>query len=170
MKLNKDQRLNMCRTQRWLWGSIRPHLLMNHKSWKITSWCDVTGLLVTSWWSFPYYIIRLSLTKVGLYLSLSNSLPLITARKRSLGQGNAFSNVSHSVHSGGSAYRGGGSAHRGQGWADPPPQESEKLAVRILLECFLVFRWISWHSFVTSQKILNHIKITNPYLNLLTRI
>ena len=40
--------------------------------------------------------------------------PIVTARKRSLGQGNVFTRVCHSVHRGrGSAWRGGGSASSG---------------------------------------------------------
>ena len=83
---------------------------------------------------------------------------VFTTRKRSLGQGNVFTPVCHSVHGrevlvglpacitgrmtsmGGSAYRGvciGGGAYRGVGQT-PLELELEKRAVRILLECFLV--------------------------------
>ena len=70
-------------------------------------------------------------------------------RERSLGQGNVFIPVCHSVHGGGggsptgrglhlgeegSAYRGTASKRVGQ----TPPQ-LEKRAVCILLECFIVF-------------------------------
>ena len=91
-----------------------------------------------------------------------NSNGIITARKRSLGQGNVFTPVCHSVH------RGRGSAQPpaldadppgvGQtsldadplGWPDPPdadppgvwqippPDTVNKRSVRILLECILV--------------------------------
>ena len=63
----------------------------------------------------------------------------ITARKRSLGQGNVFTRMSHSVQRGlppGGSASGGGVLPPG-GWADPPP-ELEKRVVRILLEYFLV--------------------------------
>ena len=40
---------------------------------------------------------------------------IFTVRKRSLGQGNVFTSICHSVH------EGGGSASGGEGWADPPP-------------------------------------------------
>ena len=78
---------------------------------------------------------------------------LITCRKRSLGQGNVFTRVTGgSASSGGqlpggsacrrvSAYGGSvliGGLHPGDGLVDPPPPEPEKLAIRILLECFLV--------------------------------
>ena len=68
--------------------------------------------------------------------------------RRSLGQGNVFTNVCSSVHEGGglhqrvkSASRAGGSASGG-GWADPPPRilrdTANKRAVRVLLERILV--------------------------------
>ena len=60
------------------------------------------------------------------------SMPFITVRKRSLGQGNVFIRVCHSVHiARGSAYR-----ERRMGWGDP--LTAEKWAVHIRLECFLV--------------------------------
>ena len=91
-------------------------------------------------------------------------MQIITARKRSLGQGNVFTSVRHSVHGGWTASRvvciqrglhTGGSASRGvciqclhprgvclQGWVGQTPQELwdtvNKQAVRILLECILV--------------------------------
>ena len=64
---------------------------------------------------------------------------MITARKRSLGQGNIFAPVCHSVHGGG-----------GSAWAGTPPRQvhppeqcmrgdtGNKPAVRILLECILI--------------------------------
>ena len=82
---------------------------------------------------------------------------LIAAGKRSLGQGNVFTGVCLSVHRGSlmslpvwlpdpmflkgglcpwSHVPPGGSLPRG---VFPPPHKSENRAVRILLECFLVF-------------------------------
>ena len=66
---------------------------------------------------------------------------LITAHQRSLGQGNVFTSVCHSVH-GGSISE--GVLHWGVGgWADPPPHRIlrdtvNEWAIRILLECILV--------------------------------
>ena len=66
---------------------------------------------------------------------------IITARKRSLGQGNIFTNVCSSVQGEGVCIQEGG-LHRG-GWADPPPNQilwdtANDRVVRILLECILV--------------------------------
>ena len=89
---------------------------------------------------------------------------LFTARKRSLGQGIVLTRVCDLLCSQwgrGSAYRGGlptewrglptgegvhlqrGLPREGGGWAETPPSEPEKWAVRILLECLLVLV-ISW--------------------------
>ena len=69
------------------------------------------------------------------------SVNVITARKRSLGQGNIFTNVCHSFCPRGR----GGSASRGVGLGRPTPNPHRTLqdtvnerAVRILLECILV--------------------------------
>ena len=61
---------------------------------------------------------------------------LITARKRSLGQGNIFAPVCHSVHGGGGVPQAGtppGQVHPRACW-----DTVNKRAVRILLECILV--------------------------------
>ena len=69
-------------------------------------------------------------------------LCLVTAHKQSLGQGNVFTSVCHSVRKGGSesAWGGrGGSASMGM--ARPPPALQDmvkKWTVHILLECILV--------------------------------
>ena len=83
---------------------------------------------------------------LSIVIMIVNSI--FTDRKQSLGHGNVFSPVCHSVHRGGGGwlpsmhYRShdqhpGGSARKGSpyrlGWA-----ELGKRAVRILLECFLV--------------------------------
>ena len=79
----------------------------------------------------------LHVPSTSLFLSLS-LFDIFTARKRSLGQGNIFTDV---CLFGGSATRGrsayGGGLERGGlpsegGWADPPP-EPEKRAVHIPL-------------------------------------
>ena len=64
---------------------------------------------------------------------------IFTARKRSLGQGNVFTRMCHSVH------RGKGVSVAGEGsiLGRPPPQTeitqySKERAVHILLECFLL--------------------------------
>ena len=82
---------------------------------------------------------------------------IITACKRSLGQGNVFIPVFDSVHRGGGGYncasfcsqeglhpatRGGG-LHLEGGWLDPPPNRIlrdtvNERVVRILLECIFV--------------------------------
>ena len=74
---------------------------------------------------------------------------LVTARKRSLGQGNVLTPVCHSVHKGGFASGGiciQGGLHPGdlypRGLGRPPPQQIlrdtvNKRAVHILLECIL---------------------------------
>ena len=75
---------------------------------------------------------------------MSPNTQILIARKRSLGQGNIFTDVGHSVRGGDfPACITGGSASMG-GWADPPPQyywdtTDNKRAVRILLEYILVF-------------------------------
>ena len=77
---------------------------------------------------------------------------MITARKRSLRQGNVFTHVCHSAHMGRRGLHPGGSASKGevciQGELGRPPFQDtwdsvlwdtvNKRAVRILLECFLV--------------------------------
>ena len=67
---------------------------------------------------------------------------IITARKRSLGQGNDFTRVCQSVHGGEGDLPPVGVCLlmvclQEGGWADPLP-EPERQAVRILLECFLI--------------------------------
>ena len=106
---------------------------------------------------------------IGIYImptlsfSVFNNV-IFTARKRSLGQGNIFTPVCHSVHRGGGGIQAciaggipaclavGWSALRGRGvcswggggllpegaWWRPPGQLLLR-AVRILLECILVF-------------------------------
>ena len=78
---------------------------------------------------------------------------IFTARKPSLGQGNIFTPVCHSVHGGGesactgSLYPGKSAPGRGglhPGVGKPPPHwilrdTVNERAVRILLECILVF-------------------------------
>ena len=84
------------------------------------------------------------------------NISFITARKRSLGQGNIFTLVFHSVHRGVLSQHalqvvsqhalqegawsggGGGSAPKGSAWWRPPPGRLLLRAVRILLECILV--------------------------------
>ena len=70
---------------------------------------------------------------------------IITARKLSLGQGNIFTSVCHSVHRGWypSMHCSGGCAipaclAAGGAWWRPPPGRLLLRAVRILLECILV--------------------------------
>ena len=77
---------------------------------------------------------------------------LVTARKRSLGQGNIFAPVCHSVHGGGSASVHAGITPREQ---TPPEQcmlgdTANKRALRILLECILVLLQGS-HFFVLTK-------------------
>ena len=62
-------------------------------------------------------------------------LVIFTARKRSLGQGNIVTSVCLPTG-------GGGLPDRGPPDTDPPPDGKER-AVRILLECILVFFLIS---------------------------
>ena len=67
---------------------------------------------------------------------------IITTRKRSLGQGNVFTPVCHSVHRGLVYIGRGGVCIRGA-WADPEiymilRDKVNKRAVRTLLECILV--------------------------------
>ena len=77
--------------------------------------------------------------------SLSNKPQFITARKRSLGQGNIFAPVCHSVHRGGGlvpggpggVWSGGVWSRRGAWWR--PPGRLLLRSVRILLECILVY-------------------------------
>ena len=83
--------------------------------------------------------------------------PLITARKRSLGQGNIFAPIGHSVHGGVPAAGGGGCSWGVWSWGVParggvpapggllqggvwwrPPGLPLLRAVRIPLECILV--------------------------------
>ena len=93
---------------------------------------------------------------------------VVTARKRSLGQGGVFTPVCHSVHReglhpgglppGGLHWRGGSASRgvcmRGGGevgqWAKPPPYQIlwdtvNEPAVHILLECILVFQYVLFH-------------------------
>ena len=68
---------------------------------------------------------------------------LVTARKRSLGQGNVFTPVCHSVHGGGVCIQ------RGLGLGRPPSHgilwdTINKRVVRILLECILVWFLSTW--------------------------
>ena len=64
---------------------------------------------------------------------------IIIARKRSLGQGNMFTPVCHSVPGGGAWSQGGGApGPRGGCLVETPPGRLLLRAVRILLECILV--------------------------------
>ena len=117
---------------------------------------------------------------------------LITARKRSLEQGNVFTPVC-SLTGGGVGYKGGnfvlsmgggwgslptergGSAYRG-GSAQPPDPEPEKQAVHMLLECFLVYSlhslhhdkdyewtWVNLRDTLPSQHSLRFLKYTSHF-------
>ena len=94
--------------------------------------------------SFPpnlmCYLIYLVLS---ILFSVMSTKPnrIITACKRSLGQGNSFTPVCHSVHGGGGEYLGRYTPRPG---TPLPPEQcmlgntGNKRAVRILLECILV--------------------------------
>ena len=86
---------------------------------------------------------------VNFYLESKELQHIITARKRSLGQGNIFTSVCQEFCSQGSggflvpggAWSGGsvgGSAPGGVPGGDPPPGRLLLQVVRILLECILV--------------------------------
>ena len=119
---------------------------------------------------------------------LNQSLHIFTARKRSLGQGNIFTRVCHSVHRGGgvsvwchfllreSLSR--GSLSRGVSLREIPLPGDEQ-AVCILLECFLLtFDFTEYGRHIWSQslslfvhKILKSLKYgrllwTNAWMNL----
>ena len=95
------------------------------------------------------FLMTFCFNKVSIFLPPPTKLyeGNITARKQSLGQGNVFTPVCHSVHRGG-AFKGRGCLHpgvsawgvseSGEGWADPPPEHCNKWAMCILLECILV--------------------------------
>ena len=70
-------------------------------------------------------------------LCRNSQTSFFTARKRSLGQGNIFAPVCHSVHRGG-GWAGGAACSRGAYWWRHPPGRLLLRAVRILLECILV--------------------------------
>ena len=86
--------------------------------------------------------------KFDIYYVLPRTSEIITARKRSLGQGNVFAPVCHSIDGRGALHPGrevciqGKSASRA-GWVDPPPHRIlhdtvNERVVLILLECILV--------------------------------
>ena len=93
---------------------------------------------------------------------------IITARKRSLGQGNIFAPVCHSVHRGGLPQCILGYQYTPPTGADTPPTSAQcmlgdtgnKRAVRILLECHLVILKqvliLFWSSNVMAYSIGNH--------------
>ena len=72
---------------------------------------------------------------------------IFTACKRSLGQGNVFTPMYHSIYRGGlhpgwGLHLGWGALHPGGGWVDPPigyyGDAVNERAARIILECILV--------------------------------
>ena len=98
----------------------------------------------------PYLSIKASNDCVSLGFQ-----PLVTARKRSLGQGNIFTPVCHSVHRGGLPQCMLGYHHPPGPGAHTPPEQSmlgdtvNARAVRILLECYLVLgvnEWVLYHA------------------------